>query len=260
VTAAVAVANKDVEVFGWADTGKFLDDTWLLLPEINGTLWSAETFSMSTYRQAIAKMECFLSALDPQNIFGTYKGAPDEAHMRSLVRQAEQNLNIVREYLGVKVLSIAILEALALSTGGDAPLALFMGDLRQGEHDAARAEDYLPHAAPAPGGGNDEVLLRLFEAGRPSQCSFDMKASPLSLYLYKSLSAGKRKQLLSDARAMFEGQLPPRAFLALVDGGILSSIAKACAMIATTRSEALLALTDGLLESHARTASSGNPS
>lgn len=243
VTSAVMVANKDVESFAKTDAGEFLEDTWLLLPETNGTLWLVETYSMGSYRQAILKMERFLSALNPQSIFRRYRDVPDAAHFDSLLRQVEKNVVIAREYLGVKLLSIAILEALALSTGGDVPLAMFMGDLRRGAHDVSRAEDYLPAIAVAPEVSHNDTLLALFETGRASESSFDMKASPLSLYLYKSLGGEQSKQLLSYAREMFAGQLAPGDFLAKLDRSVLGSIAQACAMMTTTRREALLALT-----------------
>jgi hypothetical protein len=242
VASAVTVANNDVQGFAETDTGEFLDNTWLLLPETHGTLWSVETYSMGSYRQAIMKTESFLSALDHHSIFGRYKDVPDAAHFNSLLWQAEKNLTIAREYLGIKLLSIAVLEALALSTGGDVPVAMFMGDLRRGEQDVVRAEDYLPAVTVAPDESYDATLLTLFEAGRTSESSFDMKASPLSLYLYKSLGGTQSKQLLCYARAMFAGQLSPRDFLAKLDKGVLGSIAQACAMIATTRRDALLAL------------------
>ncbi len=54
---AVLFGNADVSSFAETDPGRFLDDTWLLLPETNAALRSGEVYSIRDYRQALQKVE-----------------------------------------------------------------------------------------------------------------------------------------------------------------------------------------------------------
>ena len=52
---------------------------------------------------------------------------PLEDDYSRMARLASNNVLVARLYLGIKILGTTILEALALATGGDAPLSLFHG-------------------------------------------------------------------------------------------------------------------------------------
>ena len=240
---AVIFANKDVENFAEKDVGKFLDNTWKLLPETNVALRSGELYSIRNYRQALQKMEGFFGFLNPDNIFTSYQGVPPEKGFQRMVDLAHTNIYVAREYLGIKLLAIAILEALAEMTGGDAPLALFMGDLRREGEDVKRLEDFLPVVEASESREHPSPIFTLLNSGRASESSFDMKSSPTSFFLYKNIGPAKIKRLLDDAKEMFDGKLSAREFLDKIDKPVVSAIAEASASMVVTRREELLQYT-----------------
>ena len=144
---AVLFANTDVENFAEQNVGKFLDNTWRLLQESNSTLRSGEIYFIRDYRRALQKTEGFFANLNPDNVFTRYREVPPEKEYKNLQILVNRNIHIAREYLGIKLLAIAIIEALAEITGGDAPVALFMGGIPKEEEDAKRFEDFLPDHA-----------------------------------------------------------------------------------------------------------------
>lgn len=239
VKSAVAFANKDVSDFASADPATYLAGTWRLLPETNIALRSGTVYSIRDYRQALQKTERFLWALDPANVFHTYGGVPSPQEFERLNERAHANISVAREYLGVKLLTIAVLEALAEITGGNVPLSLFMGDIERDSKRTRRIEDALPPIKAHPSVDMFSAVYRLLETGRAGESSFDTKNAPLSLFIYKSLGPEGVRQRLSDAREMFEGRLHARQFLDKIDGITIAAIARAAAAMAVTRRDLL---------------------
>ena len=240
VKRAVTFANKDVANFSERDTGKFLDNTWKLLPETNPSLRLRGVYSIHSYREALQKMEGFLCFLDPDDIFESYKGTPPEGDYQRMVALAYRNVYTAREYLGIKLLAAAVLESLATLTGGDAPVALFMGEI-EGVENCTRIDNFLPAVDIAPSVKVSSTLFGLLAFGRASASSFDMQNSPLSLFIYKHLGTDDVKFYLNQAHDMFDGHLDAQAFLDQLPAAMLIPIANVCATMALTRRDAILA-------------------
>ncbi len=238
VRRAVAFANRDVANFAEQDVTKFLDNTWKLLPETNPSLRTLGVYSITSYRVALQKMEGFLRSLDPATIFGQYNGSPPEAEYAEMKRRGERNVSTAREYLGIKLLTAAVLEALAEISGGDAPVSFFMGDIGATKK-GSRLEDYLPEERPPAGLHLDKTLHDLLAFGRASSSSFDLQNSPLSLFVYLHVGTDGFRDLLEAARGMFDGSLAPRAFLDALPAAMIREVAESCACMAFTRAEAL---------------------
>lgn len=236
---AVTFSNKDVESFSEKYAGRFLDNTWKLLPETNVALRSAEIYSIREYRQALYKMEYFFTALNPDHVFNQYRGVPGDRKYHKMVQLAHQNVFTAREYLHIKLLSAAVLEALAEITGGDAPLSLFSKDLRDENGKIIRYEDYLLHPYPLASVEPTSILYKLFNEGRPAETSFDIKTSPLSLFLYIHLEKPEIMRLLGLAKKMFQNDVNPVTFLQDFDHPIIAAIAVACGHMVLTRREKL---------------------
>jgi len=236
---AVMFANSDVVSFAEPDAGHFLDSTWKLLPEMNVALRSGSLYSLCDYRQALQRMDQLLWRLDPELIFHRYKGFPSQLAYRQMLDTARRNLMIGRQYLGVKMLAIAVLEALARVTGGDAPLVLFMGDVVRGGEVIFGLEDLLP-LIPFTVRPDQAILFEMLDAGRAGDSYFDIRNSPTSLFIFKSLGPAGLEQPLEQARAMFDGRVEPAEFLKTVDRSVVSAIARAAAEIVVTRRQALL--------------------
>lgn len=240
IKTAVIFANKDIENFAESDPGRFLDNTWKLLPETNAALRLPDVYSIGTYRQALQKMESFFQSLDPDTIFNQYRGLPADQEYQQMMRSARNNIEIAREYLKIKILSMVILEALAIATGGDAPVSLFMGDVPREGVSIKRLEYFLPEIDFPDWLDQASVIYRLLESGRAGQTSFDMKNSPLSLFIYKSMSPGQVREALEKAREMYEGRLSADEFLMGLDKKVVGPIAQASSVMVYTRRQALM--------------------
>jgi hypothetical protein len=237
---AVMFANRDVANFAVEEVTRFLDNTWKLLPETNPSLRTQGIYSIGSYRVALQKMEGFLQSLDPRTIFARYGGEPPDEEFERMLARATRNVTTARDYLGMKLLTAAILEALADMSGGDAPVPLFMGDIDAAET-GSRLQDHLPPPAPRPGVAMDSVLHDLLAHGRASASSFDLQNSPLSLFLYLHLGNEGFRALLGMARRRFTGAVSVSEFLDALPGDMVAAVAEGCARMAFTRSDQLLA-------------------
>ncbi|NCP86666.1 MAG: hypothetical protein CO094_00695 [Anaerolineae bacterium CG_4_9_14_3_um_filter_57_17] len=236
---AVLFANKDIENFAEIDPGRFLDNTWKLLPETNPALRLPDVYSIGTYRQALQKMADFFENLDPDSVFNQYRGVPSDQEFSLMLASARSNLRIAREYLKIKILAMTILEALAVATGGDAPVSLFMGDVPREGVSIKRLEYFLPELEPPAWVDENSTLYRLLESGRASETSFDMKNSPLSLFIYKSLTPQEVEQALLHAQEMYTQKVNAHEFLTGISHAVVASIASASALMVFTRRQAL---------------------
>lgn len=236
---AVLFSNKDIENFAETDPGRFLDNTWKLLPETNPALRLPDVYSIGTYRQALQKMADFFETLDPDSVFNQYQGVPSDQEFSLMLASARSNIRIAREYLKIKILAMTILEALAVATGGDAPVSLFMGDVPREGVSIKRLEYFLPELEPPAWVDENSVLYRLLEAGRASETSFDMKNSPLSLFIYKCLTPQQISVSLQIAQEMYDGKIDAPEFLTRLKRAVVAPIASASALMVFTRRQAL---------------------
>jgi hypothetical protein len=242
VQRAVWVANHDVGSFAEADVGRFLDGTWRLLPEFNPILRQAEVYTVVQYRTALLKMAGFFASLDPAKVFHRFRGVPDDAAYEGMRARAAHNLEASVRYLRLKLLAIAYIEALALATGGDAPLELFMGSIQEGgerleQHLPDRMPDEVPKPAVSPG------LWALLDTGRARATSFDINRAPLAAFLYAHLGEARMAQASDAATRLFKGELDGPGFLATQPAPLVRAVAEAVSHLATTRRDALRALT-----------------
>jgi hypothetical protein len=237
---AVTFGNKDIENFAETDPGRFLDNTWKLLPESNAALRQPDVYSIGTYRQSLQNMALFFEKLDSHSVFNQYRGVPSETDYQQMLRYASINIDVARQYLKLKILSMAVLEALAIATGGDAPVSLFMGDVPREGVSIKRLEYFLPDVEYSPWVDYSSVIYRLFESGRSNETSFDMKNSPLSLFLYKSITPEKIEEFMRRAQLFFAGKISADDFLLEMDRPVVRAIASASAMMVFTRRQGLL--------------------
>jgi hypothetical protein len=239
VRLALRMANTDVENFAESDPAVFLEYTWKLLPEMNVPLRARDVYTIREYRDALQRMDAFFSTVDPEVVFHRYKGLPPEDEFRQMVDRAYRNIDTAWHYLRLKLLTQALLEALAEESGGDAPLSLFMGDLPVDDN-AHRLENYLPEATDPPWVDRSSVMLALMETGRRGILGFYLNTAPLSLYLYRSLRPEEIEQALALSREMFAGRLPAGDFLRRLNPVVVSAVARASAEMVSTRREQLL--------------------
>ncbi len=239
---SVEFANRDVRNFAEEDVALFLDNTWKLLPETNPSLRTGGVYSISSYRSALQKMEGFLNFLKPDAIFYRYRNVPTETEYNRLLELSGRNVKTAREYLGMKLLTAGILEALAAISGGDAPVALFMGGI-ESDDPASKIDHYLPEVDDERT-DTDPVLYNLLAYGRASASSFDLQNSPLSLFIYRLLGSDGFHSRLDAAKKFFEGDLTAGRFLDELPASMIGPIARACSVMAITRTKELEAYAD----------------
>jgi hypothetical protein len=244
VTDAVTLANRDLAGFTEADPGQCLSNTLLLIEESNAPLAAVGVYSLLEYRSALLRMDGFLGQLDPMLVCQSYDGHPDDNTLLEMRAVAKRNIDFSRDYLGTILTSIAIIEALALSTGTDCPIAMFLGDISSPGGRPDRAEDYLPE--PPSGPPTSEQLLKVLEKGHSLESINDLTTSPLAAFVYRFIGHEGTQQTLQQAMRMFDGNLSRHAFLKTLDRGMVHAIVGACAKIALSRSDALLALEKSL--------------
>ncbi len=240
VRQAVEVANRDVAVFAAEDTGRFLASSWKLLPESNPLLRWEAGYTLAGYQQGVSKMARSTHRLDPTLVFPHFLGTPDETTWRRRTDAARRNIQLSAHYLDAKLLAISVLSALANLTGGDAPVALFMGDLPTADRRSQRLEDYLETADP-PGRDLDPEVFRLLAEGRRYDDRFDLKHSPLAAHIYKRVGTRGVVRLVRYAEAPLDPTYARRLLQAL-PGGLLQEIVRACCKIAVTRKQKLIRL------------------
>jgi len=237
VVSAVILSNRDVHNFADEDPGRFLDNTWKLLPETNPELLFHGLYSIRSYSNALMKMEGFLTTLKSETVFQQFAGYPEQTEYDDLIRKTTSNLMIAGGYLGIKMVSAGILKAVSELSGGDAPMSLFMGDINP-EDDWSRLTSHLPEI-PACTDERKNVLYRLIKDGRSSSSNFDLQNSPLSLFIYCSLNDEQQKSCIEVSRAYIRGELLPDIYLESIPGRIVEPIALAASVMVFTRRKRL---------------------
>jgi hypothetical protein len=241
---AMALGNRDVGGFAEPSPAKFVSATWLLIEESNAPLAAVGVYTLRDYREALTRMQGFLHGLAPGRVFHHYAGYPPEEEFQRLTDAAASNMAFAQSFLQLKMTSISIVEALALETGGDCPVSMFLGDIRSAFGTPQRVEDYLPPGPQAQ--GLDAQLLHVLEKGRPEDSRNDLTISPLTAYMYRCLGAQGSAMALGHAQQMVSGALPPSQFLATLPADMLGSVIDACAHIAFSRRDSLHSLKLGL--------------
>ena len=244
VQMAVLVANRDVGGFASESTAEFLVGTWELYTENNPQLRFEGLYTIGDYRGSLEKTERFLHGLTPEHIFRSHEGVPNAPELQRITERARHNLEVSVAYLRIKLFAAAYLEALAEASGGDAPLALFMGDIRRRNEDVIRMEDHLTpperRAVRRKSRNDNSEVYQLLVQGRARASSFDTNHSPLSAFLVERLGEDEILRRFPVATDLFEGRLAAEEFLHAQEPDVVSIIAGACAKVAMTRRKELM--------------------
>ncbi|MBW4578569.1 MAG: hypothetical protein KME42_03225 [Tildeniella nuda ZEHNDER 1965/U140] len=244
VRRSVRLANRDIENFAYPSAADFLDNTWNLLPETNHDLTNANSYTVSGYRVSLQKMEGFMYFLKPELVFQRFQSEPSVEVYQQLIARTQRNLEVARLYLGSKLLSIAVIEALSQRLGQDIPLATMMGELSSHGRSVAQLENFLPQRSMtvAPETDIEEDVLSLVEKGRGQSSSYDIKNSPVATYLIKSVGFSESRRLLVHAKSFFKGTLTAEAFLATCDRAVVDTITNGILEVFESRKVAMRGL------------------
>lgn len=232
---AVLFANADVRDFSLPDPGHFLSNTWKLLPESNAALRHTNIYTIGDYRKALVGMRGFLASLSPELIYHTYRGNPGVKTMAALYGSAGRNLRCALDYFDAKIVAIGLLDALARVSGGDVPVALFMGELPDEGMDGEHFIDFLPDMPNPDWLDEDDPIYRLLKDGRLDESSFDLRNSPLAMHLYLRLGPDSWKKCRNAAIDYVSDTLAAKEFLGMLPKDILCDLLDAAAHMVPTR-------------------------
>lgn len=241
VKRSVRLANRDVENFASPSSAHFLDNTWNLIPETNHDLSNENSYTVRGYRSSIEKMEGFMNFLKPELVFQQFEGEPDDQTHTQRIERTRRNIEVARLYLGAKLLSIAVLEALSLRLGRNIPLSTILGELPTAGFPIYQLENYLPDIAQEfrPDTEIEQEVLNLLENGRSRDSRYDIKNSPVATFMIKSIGFPESRQLLALAKDFFKGNLSAEEFLASCDTKVMQSITNGVSQLFESRKEAL---------------------
>ncbi|MEN9436751.1 MAG: hypothetical protein RIR09_1406 [Pseudomonadota bacterium] len=244
LASAVHLANRDVGSFALDDSAAFLASTWLLIDESNAPLTRVGVYTLRQYREVLVRMETFLGMLDPQTVFQRWQGSPPPQEWAHLCAAATRNIAFACDFLDARVASIAIIEALAMGTGTDCPVSMFLGDIRSPQGHPHRVHDFLPEAPIC--AQVDADILEVFEKGRNLGASNNLAPSPLTAFVYRYMGVEGTRTALRHARDMFAGITTPQQFLRTQNREMVCAIILACSHLALSRRVALQELARSL--------------
>ncbi|XZN97419.1 MAG: hypothetical protein ACM65K_03660 [Microcoleus sp.] len=241
VKRSVRLANRDVENFASANSSNFLDNTWNLMPETNHELSNVHSYTVGEYRRSLQKMEGFLNFLKPELVFQQFMEEPDDETYTNMIARTRKNIAVAKLYLGIKLITIAILEALSYRLGRDIPLSTMMGELRAPGFKTSVLEDYLPDkqiAYPLESQLEEEVL-DLLAKGRHQESRYDIKNSPVATFIIKSIGFAETENFLKKAHDFFAGHILYEELLSYCDAEVIDTIASGVMKLFDSRKIAL---------------------
>jgi hypothetical protein len=241
VKRAVRLSNRDVENFASPNSSRFLNNTWNLIPETNHDLRNVNSYSVHGYRISIQKMEGFMNFLTPDIVFRRYRNEPDEKTYYKLLAQTGQNLEVAQLYLGTKLTSIAVLEALSFRIGRDISLSTMMGELPLDDTQVVGLEQFLPAVIEPnqPTTAIEVEVLELLDKGRTVNSSYDVKNSPVATFMVKSIGFKEMQRMLKLSKEFFKGSLTAEELISSCDPEVMAMIKGAVIKLFESRKFAL---------------------
>ena len=225
VTDAVTLANRDIAGFTDADPRQCLSNTWQLLKEGTPALLVAPACDIKDYRAALQRMRTFLDQLDPALIVQHYGSYPEAEARLALHRLAARNVRFTLDYLEAELSFVAIVEALALATGTDCPMALLPGDKHCSSAESATPGLMLPE--PPRRQVLNTGLLNLLESEHLPGAINDVAISPMKSFVYRCLGQEGVQHTLQQASQMYQGVLSPQAFLQTLERNMVLTVIQA---------------------------------
>ncbi len=236
VLRAVDLSNRDVANFADNDVAHFLDDTWELLPESNNALRSPKGYTVAEYRSALHKMYRFFKKLDPDLVFTSFRGHPNDTELSAMTRVARRNIDVAYRYVSAKLATASMLLAIAELSGGDAPVALFMGALPWTESASSQLTDLLPAVPVEKAGGVAPEVLELLVKGRSRRSGFDLTHAPLTAFVYSAMGDPGTEQAL---RVLFDEKRDWLSWLLVFPHSVIDAVLAGCKEQVAARRELL---------------------
>lgn len=193
------LGNKDLDNFSWKDHAAFLSNTWKLLPESNVECRQPGSSMISEWALAFKKFKGFFQNLNHENLYFSFRDANQAAKVQKKTLLAKKNIEVALMYMNCEYLAMSILYAIALLSGGDAPLFLFQGDspINSRRKLSIKLKDFLYYKRkPTKGVDCDKDVLKVLQKGRKEKNVMGSKNSPSAAFFYTHLgNEGVNKSL-----------------------------------------------------------------
>ena len=241
------IVEKDLASFGSHKLNTFMSNTWNVMNENNPSLRNT-FFLVSEYRKAVYSVIPFLKSLDPEQMFWNEPGSLDIA-LRTLTENTYRNLKLGVDYLATVGLSLSLIEALSLETGGDIPYETMVGATRKSrEHIPLSIDAFLPAKDPRSLTEGEAQVYLLMKNGRELRTRFDRKDCALGAYLFQSMSYESLFKLYDLAQKFHKGEVSGTEFLSNFPDAVLFDVIDALARTATIRAIQLIHLKESFLK------------
>ncbi len=247
VHSAVEVANRDVMGFTAPDPSLFIQDTWALLYEANSDL-QKRFYSLNSYLHAVNGMDQFFQKLSHTSILRQFENVPEQSQYQKMVQRCEFNVSTGRQYTAIKLVEVALLNAVAECTGGTVPADFFYGaKSSDGDSHYESLENHL--TIPREINSSDGKTLihketyKLLIQPRSKKSKFDNKTSYLAAFLISNLKGeAELSNLYFSAKEYAASNEHALGYLAHFGSELLLMITQAIARIAPSRAEELQSL------------------
>ncbi len=203
-----------------------MDNTWSLLPETNHSLLIPTSFSLRDYRVSLQKTYGFLSNLNADVIYPTFRGEPALETHAALTDRARYNLEVSRLYLAAKLVALGVVEALALRSAPHTPVALLLGEDPGTIPGRAEPEPFslVGEHPPAFNSKVEEDVYGLLATGRTQKTSYDLNNSPLAANFFAILGPAGISVRINSAEAFFAEEITGDEYIALFPPELVAPI------------------------------------
>ncbi|HAJ62436.1 MAG TPA: hypothetical protein DCP31_26960 [Cyanobacteria bacterium UBA8543] len=180
-----------------------------------------------------------MNSLTPERVFQQFREEPTEETYQLLLSRTQKNLEVAKLYLGTKLVSIGIIEALSMRLGQDIPVSTMMGELPTQENDAPALDDFLPEIQnpKKPESELEREVLEVLSEGRNRESPYDLKNSPIATFIVQSIGFDEMRQLIKVAKEFFMGNISGSEFLAQCNPDVVSAIAFGVRRLFETRAD-----------------------
>ncbi|MEY4156961.1 MAG: hypothetical protein RJB64_1682, partial [Pseudomonadota bacterium] len=237
---AVDFANRDLAGFTSAAAEYCLSNSMLLVDESMAPKATPEANTLQVYRTALLGMDNFLKQLNPVLIVQNYDGHPDVSAVMKMQVTAKRNITFVRDYLAAVISAVAIIEAVAMSTGTESSISLFLKCNTWSRTDSDSRRNLFP--VPKSNSTAQSGVHQLLANGLKLENHEGLRALPLTACVYAFLGREGTRNALQRAKLMFEGTLKPSAFLLDMDRKLIGAVIREMASKETLHQKAIFSL------------------
>jgi hypothetical protein len=219
---AVRLANQDVSSFGASQGADFLAHTWELVPETNPMLRAPKAASAQAFAQALLQMEGFFSNLAPKLVFQQFDGEPSNHDFDSMQRNAARNIEEGRYYFRLKIICLAVMEAMGETLGKNTGLPVLLGELSNLAVPRHKVEKFIPRIQSAvmeEASGLARRVLQLLQNPPHAETGPTLKSSPMAAFMLLEMGFEEMLQLWEPSVQFLQDKIGPGELLMRVPSG-----------------------------------------